>query len=312
MLHFLAAVLGVALDRVLGEPPRFHPLVGFGSLAHRIEQRLNRAPGSRFMGLLAWSWAVLPWVALAAALSWGLVRYVSPWAAHALDAMWLALALGGRSLSEHAQRVADDLARGDLAAARQHVGWIVSRDTSQLDEAGVAKACIESTLENGNDAIFGALFWFALLGGPGVVLFRLANTLDAMWGYKTPRLLYFGWAAARIDDGLNWIPSRLTALTYALLGHTRNALSCWKTQAPTWDSPNAGPVMASGAGALGLQLGGAAIYHGQEEMRPPLGQGRAPCGADVAPACRLLTRGVLSWLVVWGAWLLVGRLLGVG
>lgn len=91
------------------------------------------------------------------------------------------------SLAEHAERVAADLAAGDSSAARQHVGWIVSRDTSELDESGVAKACVESTLENGNDAVFGALFWFILFGGAAAVLFRLANTLDAMWGYKTGR-----------------------------------------------------------------------------------------------------------------------------
>lgn len=126
------------------------------------------------------------------------------------------LALGGRSLAEHAERVAADLAAGDLPAARQHVGWIVSRDTGTLDEASVAKACVETTLENGNDAVFGAIFWFVLFGGAGAVLYRLANTLDAMWGYKTERLLRFGWAAARIDDGLNFLPARLTALSYAL------------------------------------------------------------------------------------------------
>ncbi|MDP3138644.1 MAG: CobD/CbiB family cobalamin biosynthesis protein, partial [Burkholderiaceae bacterium] len=177
--------------------------------------------------------------------------------------------------------------------------WIVSRETSQLDASGVAKAGVESVLENGNDAIFGTLFWFALLGGPGAVLFRLANTLDAMWGYRTERFNHFGWAAARIDDGLNWLPARLTALTYAVLGQTRTALACWRTQAPGWESPNAGPVMAAGAGSLGVQLGGAAIYHGAEEIRPPLGCGPAPGAADLERAIRLIQRSLWLWLTTF-------------
>ena len=200
----LAAITGAGLDRLLGEARRWHPLVGFGRLANGIERACNRGVWRQTSGLLAWLLIVVPWVALA---FWGTPHNVLGWA---IDAVLLYLALGGRSLAEHATRVAADLAGGDLAAAREHVGRMVSRDTSQLDESGVARACVESTLENGNDAVFGALFWFALLGGPGVVLFRLANTLDAMWGYRNERFLHFGRAAARIDDALNYLPARLT------------------------------------------------------------------------------------------------------
>lgn len=288
----LAALAGVLLDRLLGEAKHWHPLVGFGRLADWVEKALNRGPLRRANGILAWSLVVLPWVALA---YWGKRADFSGWL---IDAVLLYLALGGRSLAEHAERVANDLAVNDLNAARQHVGWIVSRNTSELDESGVAKACIESTLENGNDAVFGALFWFLLLGGPGAVLFRLANTLDAMWGYKTERFLHFGWAAARIDDGLNYVPSRLTALSYALFGSTRRALTCWRQQAPVWESPNAGPVMASGAGSLGLALGGAAIYHGHIEERPTLGEGRPARGEDIPRALTLLRRSTSLWLAI--------------
>ena len=288
----LAAVAGVLLDRMFGEVSRWHPLVGFGRLAVGLEQRLNRGRARRAQGLGAWALAVLPWVALAAWLrDPGLVGWL-------LDVGLLYLALGGRSLAEHAERVAADLRSGDLAAARQHVGWIVSRNTSALDSSGVAKACVESTLENGNDAVFGALFWFALLGGPGAVLFRLANTLDAMWGYKTEQFLAFGWAAARIDDLLNYVPARLTALSYALCGRTRIALACWRRQAPVWESPNAGPVMSAGAGSLGLALGGPAIYHGQLEERPVLGAGRAAQAEDILRALSLVRRSLMLWLAV--------------
>ena len=292
----LAALTAVVLDRLLGEPRRFHPLVGFGNLATAIEKRLNRR--SIATGLIGWALAILPWVTLAFALR--------PLAPFAVDVALLYFALGAQSLGEHAEAVARPLAAGRLDEARQRVGWMVSRDTTQLDESGVAKAGMESVLENGNDAIFGALFWFAILGGPGALLFRLANTLDAMWGYRTERYNLYGRFAARFDDLLNWLPARLTALSYALLGRTGNALACWRAQAPGWDSPNAGPVMAAGAGSLGVQLGGAAIYHGQLEQRPPLGNGPAPVAGDLARAIVLIRHSLWLWLAAFFALALLG------
>lgn len=287
-----ACLLAVLLDRLLGEPRRWHPLVGFGRLAAIVEARLNRR--RRQAGVLAWGLAVLPWVALAA--------WLRTWAPFAVDVALLYFALGARSLTDHGRAVARPLAAGDLLEARRRVGFMVSRETANLDEGGVARAGVESILENGHDAVFGALFWFALLGGPGALLFRLANTLDAMWGYRNERYAAFGWAAARIDDGLGWFPARLTALTYAGLGHTRRALACWCSQAPAWASPNAGPVMAAGAGSLGLALGGAAVYHGHTEVRPPLGEGATPLAADLERAIALVERSLALWLGVFVCW----------
>lgn len=297
----LCALAAVALDRLLGEPRRLHPLVGFGRLAGAIERALhhdNRSPGDsprsrQAAGIAAWALAVLPFVALALWL-----RKVGPlWLAASLDVALLYFALGAQSLHEHVERIADALAAGKLPGARAAVGCIVSRDTTALDEAAVARAAVESTLENGHDAVFGALFWFAVLGGPGALLFRLANTLDAMWGYRNERYLHFGWAAARLDDLLGYLPARLCALSYAVLGRARQALACWRAQAPTWDSPNAGPVMAAGAGSLGVSLGGAAVYHGRCEARPTLGCGPAPKAADIRRALALVRRGVILWLL---------------
>lgn len=293
----LLAIIAVCLDAVLGEPRRWHPLVGFGRVAQHAERLLNANGGARPMalrlrGITALVLSVAPWVALTAvATRISICRYPVAVAS-------LYFALGHQSLRQHALRVYQALRQGDLVEARNCVGMMVSRDTGSMDTQAVATAAVESVLENGNDAVFGALFWFLLAGAPGAVLYRLANTLDAMWGYRTPRYLYFGWAAARLDDVLNFIPARLTALTYAAIGHTRAAWRCWRVQAGAWESPNAGPVMAAGAGALGLALGGGAYYHGQWEERPTLGMGTPPDADAIAAALRLVLLGMLLWLLV--------------
>lgn len=290
---FVKLAAGILADRLLGEPRRWHPLVGFGRWATWLDNRIRGKGRSRAGGLAAWALAVGPWLAAA---WWLRTSTVLPGGHWIVDIGLLYFAIGARSLTEHGEAVAAPLEAGDLEGARQRVGWMVSRDTSSLDETGVARAACESVLENGNDAVFGTVFWFCVLGGPGALLFRLANTLDAMWGYRNERFRYFGWAAARIDDVLNWLPARATALTYAALGHWRQARQCWREQAPRWDSPNAGPVMASGAGALGIQLGGPAIYHGQLETRPTLGCGQPPDARAVRRAIRLVRHGLWLWL----------------
>ncbi|MDF2641047.1 MAG: cobalamin biosynthesis protein CobD, partial [Pseudomonas sp.] len=219
----LLSVAGVALDALLGEPKRGHPLVAFGRLANRIEQRFNsEGRGWRSHGVTAWVLAVVPLTLLATALSW------LPWVGWIVEILALYCALGLRSLGEHVEPVAQALRSENLDEARRRVGYLVSRQTSELDSTEVARAATESVLENGSDAVFAALFWFIVAGAPGVVLYRLSNTLDAMWGYRNQRFERFGWAAARIDDLLNYIPARLVALTYALLGKTRLSLRCWR------------------------------------------------------------------------------------
>ncbi|MCA1858409.1 adenosylcobinamide-phosphate synthase CbiB [Massilia oculi] len=293
----LAALLlaGVLLDLLLGEPRRWHPLVGFGRLAQWLEGRLNHGRSRFPRGLLAWILAVLPLTALA----WLAAHHAGLW----LHAVLLYACIGLRSLREHTLPIVDALRAGDLETARVRTSWIVSRDTADAQEAELAKAGAESLLENGNDAVFGTLFWFLVAGGAGAVLFRLANTLDAMWGYRNERFDLFGRTAARIDDALNYVPARLTALSYVLLAGSARARAwqCWRSQAPAWSSPNAGPVMASGAGALGVSLGGAAVYDGRLEQRPPLGTGPAATSGDIARAWRLVLHTTLLWLGVVGA-----------
>jgi adenosylcobinamide-phosphate synthase len=284
----LLLLLALLLDWQLGEPRRWHPLVGFGRLVARIESRLHGH--SRLRGVLAVTLLLLPVIALAACLArlpHGLGTAFSLWA--------LYFSIGLKSLHDHTRPVIHALDAGDTCQARHLVARIVSRDEAQID---IIPATCETVLENGHDAVFGALFWFIVAGAPGAILFRLANTLDAMWGYRNARYLHFGWAAARLDDLLGWLPARLTALTYALQGRTALALYCWHRQAPTWKSPNAGPVMAAGAGALNLQLGGAACYGGIWQTRPTLGTGEPPVAADIERALALVRHGVWLWIVL--------------
>jgi adenosylcobinamide-phosphate synthase len=299
MLYLLvAAVFALLLDRFWGEPARWHPLVGFGRLAERVEKRLNQGDGRLLSGVVGLSLMVLPPLLVALLLQWWLWQ-LSPWVFVAGAGIVVYLAIARQSLGEHARAVAMPLSSDDLVEARRQLARIVSRDTADLDAVAVSGATVESVLENGSDAVVASLFWFVIAGLPGVVLHRCVNTLDAMWGYRTPQLREFGWAAARCDDVLNFVPARLTAIGYALTGNCTAALRCWWRQARHWSSPNAGPVMAAGAGALCVRLGGEASYHGQLESRPPLGCGRAPAVADIERAVRLLDRTLALWLLVW-------------
>lgn len=317
----LALAFGLVLEWRIGEPRRFHPLVGFGGGAKWLEQRLNHfICQSNYKGIVLGSFSVLILVAIPCVV-YGLVQnyllrlsadYFT-WASALLvllngAALWFAL--GANSLLSHVRAIAMPLIANDLPAARVALSMIVSRDCSQLNETEIAKGAIESNLENGADAIFSTLFWFMLLGGVGAIAHRLANTLDAMWGYRTPRFNYFGRCAARLDDVLNFIPARLTAISYVVLGQSRRAWQCWRKQAPHWDSPNAGPVMAAGAGALGITLGGDAIYHGQIEQRTDLGAGPAPQAADIARSIVLVKKTLALWLLCCVALLLLAWAIG--
>ncbi len=301
MLLTLSVFIALIIDLFVGEPKRWHPLVGFGNAAILLEKKLNNFHSKhRFFlqlcGLFAWALLILPVVVLL----WLFVLNLEqqPFFDIAIGIVCLTFALGTKSLTQHAREVSKALKKSDITLARKKIAMIVSRDTSSSDEKAINSATIESVLENGSDAIFAAIFWFVVLGAPGVILYRLANTLDAMWGYKTERFTYFGWAAARIDDGLNWLPARLTALSYALAGNTRTAWSCWQKQAKNWHGINPGVVMASGAGALNVTLGGSATYHGQHVERPELGCDKEPQVADIDRAINLVYKSIIIWLLV--------------
>ena len=300
----VALFLGLLIDHFVGEAKRWHPLVGFGNAASGLEKAANPSSDSegKLHGLVCWGLMVLiPVMAISLVVS-----QLSGLALLVVNALVVYFVVGLKSLAEHGRNVAVPLLAGDLLTARQQIAMMVSRDTDKLTEQQVASATCESVLENGSDAIFSALFWFFLLGAPGAILYRGANTLDAMWGYKTDRYRTFGWAAARIDDVINWLPARLTALSYGLVGNFSGGLKCARQQGGLTDSPNAGYVMAAGAGALEISIGGAAIYHGEEHQRPVFGMGPVAEATDIERAIGLVQRTSVLWvLFALGFWVVL-------
>jgi adenosylcobinamide-phosphate synthase len=286
-------VLGAVLDEVLGDPRRWHPVAGFGALAVRLERRMYRADrvaGVRYV-------AVLVGVPVAAAGAVAAATRRRPVARAVAVAATTWLVLGGRSLRREAGVMGAALAAGDLAAARERLPHLCGRDPVGLGSDELARATVESVAENTSDAVVGALCWGALLGLPGLVGYRVVNTLDAMIGHRSPRYARFGWAAARLDDLANLAPARLTALLTVALANRAprgtpaqsgsRALRVWVRDGGRHPSPNSGQCEAAMAGALGVRLGGRNVYQGRVEERPVLGDGRAPDALDVRRAARL-------------------------
>ena len=293
-------LVGYAADLALGDPRRGHPVAGFGTLAIALEQR-TYAP-SRPRGVL--HEALLVGGAVAAGAYAAGVRPRLPVVALAT---WTVL--GGRSLTREAAAMHDLLAGEDLAGARVRIRHLVGRDSSQLSPSELARACVESVAENGADAVVSPLFWGAVAGVPGLLGYRAINTLDAMIGYRSDQYRQFGWAAARLDDVVNWVPARLTVLSIALAtgspAAARRVVRVVRRDAPAHPSPNAGPVEAAFAAALDRRLGGRSTYRGVPEDRGVLGDGPEVEIGDIAAAIRLHHRTAAISLTL----VVVGRLI---
>ncbi|GAB3579878.1 adenosylcobinamide-phosphate synthase CbiB [Calidifontibacter terrae] len=274
-------VAGFVADRRWGDPRRFHPVAGFGSVA-TASQKICYAP-TRTHGIFHEATLVGAVLLGAARLpKSSLITAAATWAV-----------LGGRSLDREADAIYRQLATADLPAARQQVRNLVGRDPETLDLDGVARATVESVAENCSDAVVAPLFWGAVAGAPGLITYRAINTLDAMVGHRTPRYEQFGWAAAKLDDLANWAPARLAALC-VIAAEPRQAqaiVSAIRRDAPHHPSPNGGVIEAAFAAALGVQLGGTNVYQGRAENRGTLGSGRPVTAADI-PATVALHRRV--------------------
>jgi adenosylcobinamide-phosphate synthase len=279
---------GYIADAILGDPRTFHPVAGFGQLAERVERAAyapTRARGIGYTALLVGLAAAGGEATARATARAGLGRPV----ALAL-ATWASL--GGRSLTRAAGRLADDVASGNLVAAREALPYLCGRDPQALDAAALTRAALESVAENTTDAVVAVLFWGAAAGSAGVLGYRAANTLDAMVGHRTARYGEFGWASARLDDAANWPASWLAAILTALCAPVvgGSPAATWRTvrrDGAKHPSSNAGRIEAAFAGALDLRLGGPLAYAGVAELRPLLGAGRPPTPADVGRANRL-------------------------
>lgn len=302
----VGVLVGYLADRALGDPRRGHPVAAFGTGAAALENltyRESRAAGAVHVGVLIGSLGLLGAAAQRAAGRGG-----RPWSiAVTAAATWVAL--GGTSLARTGLAMSELLERGDVEGARGLLPSLCGRDPASLDVAGLTRASLESIAENTSDAQVAPLLYAAAGGVPAVLAYRGINTLDAMVGYRSPRYLRFGWAAARLDDVANYIAARVTASLAVVLaplvgGSVSGAARAWRRDAGRHPSPNAGAVEAAFAGALGVRLGGPTQYRHELQIRPTLGDGREPTVADLRRAV------TLSSLVQAGAALLAGVLSG--
>ncbi|MEX0658047.1 MAG: adenosylcobinamide-phosphate synthase CbiB [Egibacteraceae bacterium] len=282
----LAPLGGWLVDLAGGDPRRGHPVALYGELADRLEQRIWR---DRRSAGVAYATAL---VAAPTLLTAAAQQHLSPRSRTLLLVAVTWAALGGRSLTREATAVGNAVAAGDLDTARRRLPALVGRDPTGLGGPELCRAAVESVAENTADAVVAPLVYAALAGPAGVVAHRCANTLDAMVGHRCARYGRFGWAAARLDDVLGWLPARATALLAAACapavgGQPRRALAVCRRDGRAHPSPNAGRCEAAFAGALGVRLGGTNHYSDHVEVRGPHGDGPAPDPADVGRAVTL-------------------------
>lgn len=284
------------LDLLAGDPSWLpHPVRWIGRLISWAENNLYDASASpwllRSAGFLLWVLVIAVVVAATEAVT-GLSHQFGQ-IVGGIVLVWLAFTtLATRSLHKESARVIREIERGDLELARYQLSRIVSRDTSNLDEAGILRAVVETISENISDGIVAPLFYLAIFGPVGALVYKAVNTMDSMLGYMNERYRYFGWFPARADDVANWIPARLTGWLVVgaavCLGRDwRQAVRIMLRDARKMKSPNAGYPEAAAAGALGVQLGGTNIYFGEPVEKPRLGDPTEPITRET---CRRMTR----------------------
>lgn len=280
-LHAAMLALALLWDALLGEPPnRLHPVAWLGTLIQAARPKTLERPARAFV----WGLLVALFLPVAAAALGGILVQTGWWGLP-LSVFFCTASFSIRCLGEASEKVSIPLQDGDLPAARAGLGWLCSRDAAELDASQLSAGAIESVAENASDSAVAPLFFFAILGLPGLMAYRVVNTLDAMWGYRDARE-WLGKPAARLDDLLNWIPARITAALLLAADPRRagaGARTAWADASKT-DSPNAGWPMAAMAGLLGVTLAKPGHYS--------LGTGPEPQGRDIAPAWAICQRAM--------------------
>ena len=313
-----AALCGYALDCLLGDPAALtpiHPVVWMGKGVRALEKALRERfpktePGELAAGsVMAASLGIGTVLSSAAILR--LVRRKSPFAAFLLASVWSWQVLAAKNLRDEAKNVQSKLEHDSLDAARQAVARIVGRDTAALSPEGVARAAIETVAENFSDGVIAPMAYLMLGGAPLALGYKAVNTMDSMVGYKNETYLYFGRAAARLDDLVNYIPARLAALLLIAAAHLTgedagNALRIWRRDRRNHASPNSGQCEAAAAGALHLRLCGPASYFGVRHDKPYIGDDDRPVTpGDIDRVCRMESAGTLLALAVFGGMKLI-------
>ena len=312
MLIFKAAVRGFILDCILGDPAWMpHPVVYMGKAITWAEKflraRFPKTPKGEFRAGLCLA-AGLPLITLL--VTGGiclLAARIHRLAGFAVQTLWCWQALAMRDLAAESRNVWKKLQKGDLPAARKAVGRIVGRDTDRLTAEGVTKAAVETVAENFSDGVAAPMLYLFLGGAPLALAYKAVNTMDSMVGYKNERYLWFGRAAAKLDDAANYIPARISALFWiaaaALTGQDwKGAWHIWRRDRRCHASPNSAQTEAACAGSLGVQLAGPAWYFGEFYDKPAIGDALRPVEAgDILWANRMLVAGSVLLLAVCGA-----------
>ena len=298
MSFCLSMLIALCIDRLIGWPNflfrRFsHPVVGIGHLISFFESHLNKATWSTSLRRTTGFLTLLFLIAGFAILGFLIMLLIPEGPLGILVTSLLVWPfIASKSLANHVEAVAKPLVTHDLIAARHAVSMIVGRNSNNLDSNDIARAALESLAENTSDGVTAPLFWGVLLGFPGVLIYKFVNTADSMIGYKSERYRDFGWASARIDDLVNYIPARLTSFMYAVISrNTLRVLRITFRDASQHRSPNAGWPETSVAASIGVKLSGPRIYEGVKTTDPWLNKdGRDPTSSDLFSGLKLFDR----------------------
>lgn len=287
-------LLSLILDRFLSERGGFRLWEWYGDWADSIEQRFNG--GLRVQGMSAVVLAIVP-ILVATAIAAFVLSQITGVLAFLFSVAVLYLCVNLFEIGSVAQSIAAALDGGDVRAAALRLRNLTGKETVETTAAGVSHATVEAVLKQANSIVIAPIFWFLVLGPAGALLQRMACVLDRLWGHRTAQFVEFGWAAARLDDILNWVPARITAISYAVMGSFEDALHCWRRGGRMWSDINSGPLLASGLGALHLDTSESSAekdVYGNTALDPD----ELPDANDIRRAVALVWRVMLFWLAV--------------